>query len=323
VQYIYWCIFLAGFAALGVNMSTEPTRFQILSLDGGGIKGLYSAAVLAKIEDDLHINVADHFDLIVGASTGGIIALGLGAGFRPREIVHFYVSQGPTIFPTKLWYKRLGCLWSRKYPQDPLKKALQNCFREKRLADCMKRLVIPSYNLDKDEVYLFKTRHHPRLTRDWKEPLWKVALATSAAPTFFPACRDVDCIRLIDGGVWANNPTMAGIVEAVSMLGVPLDAISVLSLGTTNPVANKPNSLDNGGLWQWRKTAIDVALRGQSHGVQGQAQHLLGKERVTRIDPQVHDRLFELDKLNEERLLRIWLRTTSLDCACELRSFGG
>jgi len=284
-------------------MAANPTRFQILSLDGGGIKGLYSAAVLAKIEDDLRVSVADHFDLIVGTSTGGIIALGLGAGFRPREIVHFYVSQGPTIFPRKPWYQRLGCFWSRKYPQEPLKKALQGCFEERRLADSKKRLVIPSYNLDKDEVYLFKTPHHSRLTRDWKEPLWKVALATSAAPTYFPACRDVDRIRLIDGGVWANNPTMVGIVEAVSMLGVPLDAISVLSLGTTNPVTHKPNNLDEGGLWQWKKTAIDVALRGQSHGVQGQAQHLLGQERAIRIDPAVPDGLFALDKLSEERLL--------------------
>jgi patatin-like phospholipase/acyl hydrolase len=281
----------------------EASRFHILSLDGGGIRGLYSAAVLAKLEDDLRLTVADHFDLIVGTSTGGIIALGLGAGLRPREIVRFYVSQAPAIFPRKPWYQRLGCLWSRKYPQEPLKKALQGCFEDRRLADSTKRLVIPSYNLDKDEVYLFKTPHHSRLTRDWRELLWKVALATSAAPTFFPACRDVDRIRLIDGGVWANNPAMVGIVEAVSVLGVPLDAISVLSLGTTNPVTHKPNNLDEGGLWQWKKTAIDVALRGQSHGVQGQAQHLLGQERAIRIDPAVPDGLFALDKLSEARLL--------------------
>lgn len=68
--------------------------------------------------------------------------MGLGAGFRPREIVHFYVSQGPTIFPRKPWYQRLGCFWSRKYPQEPLRKALQGCFEERRLADSQKRLVI-------------------------------------------------------------------------------------------------------------------------------------------------------------------------------------
>ena len=284
-------------------MPTGSDRFQILALDGGGIKGLYSAAVLAKIEDDLGVSIIDHFDLITGTSTGGIIALGLGIGFRPREIVQFYVNQGPTIFRRPPWFKSLSWLWRRKYPQEPLKRALQGCFGDKRLADCKRRLVVPSYNLDKDEVYLFKTPHHARLARDWKEPLWKVALATSAAPTFFPSCRDVDHIRLIDGGVWANNPTMVGIVEAVSMLGVPLEAISVLSLGTTNGISHKANHLDQGGVWQWRNMAIDVALRGQSHGVQGQAKHLLGADRAIRLDPVVPDGLFALDGLTEERLL--------------------
>ncbi len=73
-------------------------RFQILSLDGGGLKGLFSAAVLAELENDLNISVADHFDLIVGTSTGGLIALGLGAGLRPADIVDFYADRGPYVF---------------------------------------------------------------------------------------------------------------------------------------------------------------------------------------------------------------------------------
>jgi patatin-like phospholipase/acyl hydrolase len=284
-------------------MTGNDSPFQILSLDGGGIKGLFSAAVLAKVEEDLGVHVADHFDLITGTSTGGIIALGLGLGLRPREIVQFYVSEGPSIFRKQRWITSLCSLWRQKYPQEPLKTALQRCFGDKRLADSQKRLVIPSYNLDKDEVYLFKTPHHDRLTRDWKVPLWKVALATSAAPTYFPSCHDIDHIRLIDGGVWANNPTMVGIVEAISMLGVPLSSISVLSLGTTNAVTQRPKALDCGGLWQWKSVGIDAALRGQSHGVQGQAQHLLGKDRVVRLDPIVPDGLFALDRLSERELL--------------------
>jgi len=281
----------------------NSNRFQILSFDGGGIKGLFSAAVLANVEEDLGIRVADHFDLITGTSTGGIIALGLGLGLRPREIVHFYVEEGPAIFRQAHWWTSLRWLWRQKYPQEPLKRALHKCFGEKRLADSAKRLVIPSYSLDKDEVYIFKTAHHERLARDWKEPMWKVALATSAAPTFFPSCKDVDHIRLIDGGIWANNPTVVGIVEAYSMLGVPMESISTLSLGTTNAVTNKPSSLDAGGLWRWRNAAIDAAMRGQSHGVQGQAQHLLTAERAIRLDPPVPDGVFALDKLSESRLL--------------------
>jgi patatin-like phospholipase/acyl hydrolase len=281
----------------------SPKRFQILSLDGGGIKGLFSAAVLANIEEDLGVRTADHFDLIAGTSTGGIIALGLGLGLRPREIVRFYVEEGPAIFRQVRWWTSLSWSWRRKYPQEPLKQALQRCFGEKRLCDSTKRIVVPSYNLDKDEVYLFKTPHHERLARDWKEPMWKVALATSAAPTFFPSCDDVDHIRLIDGGIWANNPTVVAIVEAYSMLSVPLESIATLSLGTTNTASNKPASLDKGGLWHWRRAGIDAAMRGQSHGVQGQAIHLLTPERAIRLDPAVPDGLFALDKLTEKRLL--------------------
>ncbi len=137
------------------------------------------------------MNVADHFDLIAGTSTGGIIALALGLGMRPKDVVHFYVEQGPSIFQRRRCFARLCSLRSRKYAQEPLKSALHKCTGEKLLGDSKKRLVIPSYNLDKDEVYLFKTPHHERLTRDWRVPMWKVGLATSAAPTYSPACREV------------------------------------------------------------------------------------------------------------------------------------
>jgi patatin-like phospholipase/acyl hydrolase len=174
-------------------------RFQILSLDGGGIKGLFSAAVLSAIEDDLNVNVVDHFDLITGTSTGGIIALGLSLGMRPREIVEFYLSKGSLIFPTGFRVKWRHWLWN-KFSQNPLRAALEECFKDKRIADCTKRVVIPSYNIGEDDVYIFRTPHAERLRRDWKVPLWKVALATSAAPTFFPCSRHVDSLRLIDGG---------------------------------------------------------------------------------------------------------------------------
>ncbi len=73
-------------------------RFQILSLDGGGLRGMFSAAVLARLEEDLDVRVVDHFDLIAGTSTGGIIALGLGLGMSPRDILQFYTDHGPRIF---------------------------------------------------------------------------------------------------------------------------------------------------------------------------------------------------------------------------------
>jgi patatin-like phospholipase/acyl hydrolase len=273
------------------------TRFQILSLDGGGIRGLFSAAVLAAIEEDLATRVVDHFDLLVGTSTGGIIALGLASGMRPREIVDFYLSAGPRIFGDP-WGLRWFQHWiRRKYSQHPLREALQNCFEHKTLGECTTRVVIPSYSLGDDDVYLFRTPHHERLRRDWRVPLWKVALATSAAPTFFPCSRDVDKLRLIDGGVWANNPTMVGIVEAHVTLAVPLNAIAVFSIGTTNALNGRRPSLDSGGKLPWvaRYDAVDVIMRGQSLGVNNQASLLLGKDGVERWDPTVPAGAFSLD----------------------------
>lgn len=285
--------------------ATKPWegRFQILSLDGGGIKGLFSAAVLAKIEEDLNVRIVDHFDLIAGTSTGGIIALGLGLGLAPREIVQFYATSGPAIFENRFGVRRLLHWFHRKFPAHSLERAVRDCFKDALFGSSRKRLVIPSYNLGEDDIYLFKTPHHPRLKRDYKEPMWKVALATGSAPTYFPSFRGVDHARLVDGGVWANNPSMVAVVEAVSMLCVDLKQIRVLSLGTTDPVVLRSGKLDNGGKLRWASAAVDVIMRGQSIGVAKQICHLLGDENVERIDPKVPDGLFALDKLSAPDLL--------------------
>jgi patatin-like phospholipase/acyl hydrolase len=277
-------------------------RFQILCLDGGGIKGLFSAAVLAFLEEDHNINIINHFDLIVGTSTGGIIALALGMGMSPRDIVHFYVQEGPKIFPIN-WFLKLRHLIKNKFSSNYLVTSLIDCFGDTRLADSKKMLVIPSYNIGEDDVYIFKTPHHQRFKRDWKVPMWKVAMATSAAPTYFPSFRQIDHLRLIDGGVWANNPTIVGIAEAVSVLEVPINAIKVLSLGTTDEIKGRPVKLDYGGIFQWKGDAINVIMRGQSIGAHNQALHLLGKDKIFRLDPKVPEGLFKLDKLSEEALI--------------------
>jgi len=279
-------------------------RFQILALDGGGIKGLFSAAILAHIEEDLRIRVTDYFDLIVGTSTGGIIALGLGLGLRPREIVDFYADQGPKIFRDWFGLRRASHWFVRKFPQRSLCEALRSVFSDKTLGDSEKPLVIPSYNLGEDDIYLFKTPHHTRLTRDWKTPAWQVALATSAAPTFFPPSRYVNGIRHVDGGLWANNPTLVGITEAVSMFSVALSDVSVLSLGTSDAIVRRPKRLNWGGKAFWASAAVDLVLRAQSKGVYTQSLHLIGGKNILRLDPKVPDGLFTLDNTSRAEELR-------------------
>lgn len=284
-------------------MANEPPAWNgplhILSLDGGGVKGLFSAAVLAKIEEDHSVSAVDHFDLIVGTSTGGIIAIALGLGVTPAELVKFYTEHGPRIFEDAA-HGRLRafahCLRRRKYGNTPLRKSLRAVFGDQLLGQSKKRLVIPTYNLGRDEVRLFKTAHHPRLKRDWKIPAWQIAMATSAAPTFFPAWRGIENQRLVDGGVWANNPTLIGIIEARSLLGAELDQIRVLSLGTCDELTHRPDGLDEGGRIAWCSQAPKVIMRGQSVGTDNLAALLLGRDRVRRVDPKVPAKLFLLDR---------------------------
>lgn len=292
---------------MAATIEQNNAGFQILALDGGGIKGLYSAIVLAALEEDLGISITDHFDLIVGTSTGGIIALGLGLGLKPRELVEFYIQDGPSIFPNAKWWQKIRRRtqqWIiRKYPQEALKFALQKAFGNKLLGDSQKRLVIPSFNLDADDVYLFKTPHHPRLKRDWKVEAWKVALATSAAPTFFPSFNGVDSTRLIDGGVWANNPTIVGIAEAISMLDVKLQSIRVFNLATPSEVKKRHQFLNQGGLLLWAKQAPDIIMKGQSRSAVATAKHLIGTDNFECLETLLPSNLLSMDKLDTQTLI--------------------
>jgi hypothetical protein len=289
-----------------VFVQTRPTMlahpFQILSLDGGGVKGLFSAALLAQLEEDTGASVAEHFDLIAGTSTGGLIALALGAGMRPREIVEFYINDAPAIFADTTGLKGIRRLWAPKFSGAPLEVALKGRFGERTLGQSTKRLIVPSYNLADDDVYLFRTPHHERLKRDHRVAMWRVAMATAAAPTYFAAFRGVDRIPLADGGLWANNPSMVAIIEAIGTLSAPHDSVRLLSLGTTQPI-KRGTHLARGGLRHWALPSTDVFLRGQGLCAINQARHLIGREHVLRLDPVVPDDAFRLDRLNVDDLL--------------------
>lgn len=219
-------------AALMSALAARAERFQILALDGGGVKALFTANVLALLEQDLGIEVRDCFDLITGTSAGGIVALGLGAGLRPAMITESYHDIVAAVFPSGGLSKVVRGALRPMYSQEALREALTNVFGERLLCHSDKRLVVPSYDVGSGQVHVFKTPHHERLRRDWRIPMVDVALATTAAPAYFPAAA-VDHVRLIDGGVWANNPSVIGIAEALSVLDVPREAVRVLNIGTT------------------------------------------------------------------------------------------
>ena len=261
--------------------------FRILSIDGGGIKGIFSAAVLSHLERN-HLptgQLGDHFDLIAGTSTGGILALGLGTGLTATELLHMYLDEGHRVFPPverglRGWMRRIV---SAQYDRVPLDQILQQKLGGKTLRDSKYRLLIPSTEGRNGEVWVFKTPHHPDYTMDGSERMTTVASATSAAPTYFLPFERRG-YTFLDGGIWANNPTMAAVVEALSCFTVTSDQIRVLSIGCgQKPFQMTRGQATNSGLVHW-KGIIDVAMHFQSVTAVNQAGLLIGRDRVTRLD---------------------------------------
>lgn len=277
-------------------------RFQILSLDGGGLRGMYSAAILAHLEEDLGIRIVDHFDLIAGTSTGGVIALGLGLGISPREILEFYTAHGPRIFRDRTRLRSLRRVSRPKFSAAPLRAALDEILGDRLFGHSTKRLVITSYDIGVGDVHLFRTPHVPGLARDWREMAVDVAMATTAAPTYFPAMVLAGS-RLIDGGIWANNPAMVALTEAVGPLGRNLDAVRIFSVGTTTDMPHRSRRLDQGGLVPWSLDVVDVLMRAQGDSAAKQISHLLGSDRVLRVNSTVPTGFVKLDSVDAGSLI--------------------
>ena len=274
--------------------------FRILSIDGGGIKGMFPAAVLGALEERFlgGDSIANYFDLIVGTSTGGVISLGLGAGLNSRELLGLYRDRGREIFPPKGKFSRAvataGQLIRYSYDSEILSNVLHQYLGDKTLAQSQNRLCIPSSEGQHGDVYVFKTPHHPDYRLDAKEKMLTVALATSAAPTFFRVLEH-NGYKFVDGGIWCNNPTMIALVEALSAFDVRREQIKILSLGCgSTPFKTNRRMIRLGGFAAWWKI-IFAAMHFQSVTALGQAGLLIGQDRITRIDAPVADRPIGLD----------------------------
>lgn len=269
-------------------------HFRILALDGGGIRGLFSAHLLATLEQRYlgGESAAAYFDLIVGTSTGGILALGLGAGLTAGKLRDLYRDRGCEVFPPggvgllgglhRWWRGPARFIWCR-YDSAALKRMLEDVLGDWRLGISTKRLCIPSFEGEHGEVFVFKTPHHSAFSKDLLEPMVKVGLATAAAPTYLRPHRDGG-YTFVDGGVWANNPIMIGLTEALTSFDMARDQIRILSIGCgDDPYRVSGAKITLGGLLAW-KDIIFAAMRLQSQNALGQARLLLGPEHVLRLD---------------------------------------
>ena len=277
--------------------------FRILSLDGGGIRGIYAAELLRRCEERFcdAEPLARYFDMIAGTSTGGIIALGLGLGISTAEIVNFYLEDGRKIFPPLPdgLFARSQRFWSwlngPVLQHEELEKALKKRFVDHLLGESVTRLVIPAFMMPKTEIAVFKTDHHKDFKNDHATPMWKVARATSAAPTYLRGLEHEESGRIfIDGGVWANNPVMVALVDAVTSYDVSFDQVKILSIGTGNAPFSLQRPKVLGGAIAWR-AAIKAAMFLTTDNATAQVKLVLGPDHCLRIEPDEADSAIELD----------------------------
>lgn len=278
--------------------------FKILSLDGGGIRGYYTVEFLRHCEKRFlkpNENIADYFDLIAGTSTGGLIALGLGNNIPIDQIKKFYEDDGRVIFPP---YPRsfLGKLRQSykhylkpKLSAETLEASLIKIFGHKLFGQSQCRLVIPSCLMPTTEIVVFKTDHHADYKNDWKTESWKIARATSAAPTYLSGIEENKSGKIfVDGGIWANNPIMAAIIDALTAYDISVEQIQVFSIGTGNPPFRLSKKAVFGGLFSWREV-IKASMFLSTDNALAQAMLLLGPEKVVRVEPSVEAETIELD----------------------------
>lgn len=229
-------------------------KFKILSIDGGGIRGLIPAKVLAELEAELQKEEPDkklheHFDLICGTSTGAILAIGIALGIPAKELAKFYEEHASIIFPRFVFRfipRKSRAFFNAIYSNKKLLKKLREVYadanggRDPLLLDLKAKVCIPAFNGNDGAINVLKTKHHPEYSRDYKLPAYHVAMSSASAPVYFPPHSfsfknehgEGTNINMIDGGIFANNPSLIGVFEATDKLDIAIGDIVLLSLGT-------------------------------------------------------------------------------------------
>ncbi|MGZ8270257.1 MAG: CBASS cGAMP-activated phospholipase [Methylophilus sp.] len=304
-------------------------KYRILSLDGGGLRGLITVRLLQQLNQTPTTNGwLDKVDLIAGTSTGGILALGIASGRSLEEMANLYLLEGPKIFDDSFWdnLRDLGKSVGADYSNKALKKTLINTFGNQTLGDLSKKVTIPTFDLDNESQDNKKRTWKPKIFHnfagsdsDAKFLLSDVALYTSSAPTYFPSADGY-----IDGGVFANNPSMVAMVQAISERNknaerANVDEIVLLSVGTGVSLSYIKGPTLDWGYAQWVKPLINILMDGVAGISDYQAAQLLGdnyhrlqvvfdsKETIELDDVSKLKRMSEIGSTFDVKPAQAWL----------------
>ena len=276
--------------------------FHILALDGGGTRGIYTAQLLAKIEQAIGTPIKTCFDLIAGTSTGAIVAGAAVSDIPMADIVELFDTETPHIFKRR-WYRIP--LFLSKYPSEQLAQVIAKHIPATPLGEIATPLMLTSSEITKSEVHIFRSNYESRDSEGTPSTNKKVCLrdailASCAAPTFF-APKSVDNLLLADGCLWANNPSAIAATEALSVFRKDPQEIRMLSIGTGHSINMYQQRRGWGFLTGWggaKLTSYVMTLQAQAST---HTAKLLLKGNYLRINPDIDrweiDALAQLDTL--------------------------
>ena len=256
---------------------------KVLSIDGGGIRGIIPAIILGELQKRLGRSLPEAFDLVAGTSTGGIIALGIGTRgnqggpYSPDELLNLYVRNAASIFKKNILTPEKEVLFP-KYSPDGLEKVLTEFFQATEFRTALTPLLVSSYDLQSQLPFFFKS-HRIASEAHYNWPVASIARATSAAPTYFPPLhltRGAEDYALVDGGVFVNNPAMAAYAEA-RRLYPAADRFVVVSVGTGDRQDRITYAqAKDWGLLGWAKQIVPVMMDSVSEAVDYQLRQIPG-----------------------------------------------
>jgi patatin-like phospholipase/acyl hydrolase len=287
---------------------------KVLSIDGGGIRGLIPALVLAEIERRTGRRIAEMVDLVAGTSTGGILACGLtrpGPGGAPlysaEELAAIYVEEGPRIFHRGLLKRIFSVegLIDERYDDDGLNAALERYLGEQRLSGVLTDLFVTAYDI-KDRFAFFFRSARARNDPTYDFPLVQVARATGAAPSYFEPAEVTDVAGartypLVDGGVYAVNPSMCAYADVVAA-GRAGDLQLLLALGTGEQTRSYP--FERARWWgqlEWARPILDIVFDGVADTIEFESAALLA-DRYVRLQTVLDVASDDFDDASEENL---------------------
>lgn len=271
---------------------------KILTIDGGGIKGVFAASFLAQIEEKCSVRICDYFDLIAGTSTGGIIAAALAVGVPAQDVLQMYIENREKIFPKN----RKWMLFRGKYETKPLKDVLEKVFEGKYIRDCRTRLLMPAFNVESGKVRVFKTPHEEGLLFDKDLKIVDCVLATTAAPLYFQPHK-MQGGTFIDGGVGANNPSLIALVEGITRCNWEVSEISMLSIAGVIELG-PTTGLEKMGLKDVPKIQ-KCFMSAESQYADNICKIMLNPNNYQRITQEVEKKQFSLDSVADDSINRL------------------